>query len=403
MTDTLTQPETDSLTRLSDILNKLAGRQGLSISDVAAERQKLADMALTFNGEAAPVAEKLAEALPGMADYGSRWIAARMLKETGLKDETQGDFALQSLSAALVTEKDPGTRYMLAALVRDIGIAHEALAVPAAAAISGALAREKDPYARNAEKNSLMALGIKYEAAGAVAVAGASKALLEEADPYSRIMLANDLRDLALKYASQAGAVVTSLSKAGKKEADAGTLRNVTQNIAKIAGRHQGSLPQAIAALAAGVAEKNGSDGVAAYASALAQIGEKHPLPVIVQMESDYAKFRDTGAANKDRRRNYICTLSHFADQGGPAAETCSKVLLGALQGEPEAHHRRMITEGLMNCARNGVEATDIREGLKSQLDQERDRETRDALERSLRALGYVRPATSVLTFPVKA
>jgi hypothetical protein len=401
MTDTLSQPETDSLTRLSDVLNKLTRRGSLTISDVAAERQKLADMALSFNGASTPVAEKLAEALPGMTDYGSRWIAARMLKETGLKDEKQGEFALDTLASALATEKDSGSRHMLAALIRDIGVAHEALAVPAAAAISSALGREKDAYAHSAEKQSLMTLGMKYEAAGAVATAGVSKALLEETDSYMRIMHANNLRDLGLKYASQSGAAVTSLAKALAKESDTGPLRQIAQNIARISDKNPATVPQAVSALTAGVVRAQTSDAVAANSTALMSIGEKHPLPVIVAMEKDYAAFREEGLANKDKRRNYICDLSRLAGLGATEALACSKVLLNALNGEPEAHHRRLIIGGLMTCARSGIDETEIREGLKTQLNGERDRETRDTLERSLRSLGYVKPYRNVLTLPV--
>ena len=167
MTDALAQ--TGSTDGLSDVLNKLACSRKMSLGDVANKRQKLADMSLSFNSTSTPLAEKLAATLPDITDYGSRWIAARMLRDTGLTDEARGEFAMTALCTALTVEKDAGSRYMLASLLRDIGLKHESLAVVAAAAIGGSLCREKDPYARSAEKNSLMALGMKYEAAGGVA------------------------------------------------------------------------------------------------------------------------------------------------------------------------------------------------------------------------------------------
>lgn len=396
MTSTPTQPGGDSLTRLSDVLNKLAGRS-LTMGETEEERKKLAAMSLNFNGASVPAAEKIAETLPGMTDYGSRWIASRMLRDLGLKDETQGDFALTTLCATLSAEKDPGSRYMLCNLVRDLGLAHEGLAVTAAAAIAGTVGREKDSEALMSEKGSLMALGLKYEAAGAIAVAGLSKALQENTEPYSRILLSSDLRDIGLKYPSQARAVITSVCKATQNETDTWTTQHVAQHLTSVALKNPSVAPQAMTAFSAGVARATRIESIFAWSNALNTLGKSHPMAAIVAMEQGFDDPAIT--AHKDKRRAYICNLSALADIGHPEAEACSKVLLKNLKKEPDAHQRRLIIKGLVTCINNRIDSRDVKDGLRKQLSREKDRETRETLERALRSLGYIKPVSNLVPF----
>ena len=399
MTDALAQTEsTDGLTRLSTILNKLTNSRAMSQSDVAGERAQLSAMSLDFNTASPPVAEKLAQTLPQLFDYGSRWIAARMLRDTGLVDETKGAFALTALCTAMTAEKDAGSRYMLAALVRDLGLKHESLSGAATTAIADCLGQEKDPYSRSAEKNSMMAVGMKYEAAGAAAVAGAAKGLREDADPYARILFAGDLRDLAEKWPSQAAAVFDALINAAQEEKDIPAMRHIARHISTLAADNPASIPAAVTALSAGIARETRNEAISAYSHALMTIGALQPMPVIAAIGADYAGFK--GVAGKDKRRMAICNLASLGDAGSAEAEAASKILQSALPDEPQAHYRRLIVTGLLTCARNGIDTTDIKEAMKDQLTREKDRETRDTLDRSLRSLGYVRPYTTVVNFP---
>lgn len=390
--------QTESTDGLSDVLNKLAGPERLNLSDVASERQKLADMSQGFNRTSNPVAEKLAAALPGISDCSSRWITARMLHDTGLIDETKGEFALTALCTALSSEKDPGSRYMIASLVRDIGQKYESLSAVAAAAIADTLSREKDHYSRVAEKNSLMAVGTKFEAAGAVAAAGIAKALQDEADPYTRILFAGDLRALGTKWPAQSSDIVGRLILAVENEKEIPALRHLTQNITTLVQENPEAAPAALQAFTAGILRETRSDAISAFANGLMALGAQNPLAVIAAIDQDYEGFK--GIAGRDKRRMMICNLSNLAETGPDEAQAASQVLIGKMTDEPEAFHRRLIIAGLMNCAREGIDTTAVKEELKEQLVRERDRETRDTLERNLRSLGYVKPYGHVVTFP---
>lgn len=393
MTNTSAQPE--SAGSLGDVLNKLASLRAFGGDDLAAEREKLAKMSENFNASCAPAAEKLAEALPKIRDYGSRWIAARMLRDTGLVDEKKGAFALGPLGDALAAEKDAGLRYMLSDLLRDIGLKHESLAPSAATAIAKTLGAETDNYAVSSEAAALMALGLKYESAAGIAMAGVAKVLETRTDPSARILYSGKLRNLGLARGSQGEAAITALSQAAEKETDFSALRQMTQHIAAVALKHDGLAERTIKTLAAGVKHATKNDGVSAYNYALSLMGEQHPLPVIAAIAKDYDGFK--GDCGADKRRQSICTLSGLADKGPMDAGETSRVLMKALKDEPVAHHRRMILDGLMTCIHNGVDERVVLKGLKEHLPQERDRETLDKLDRSLRSLGYIRPVTNSL------
>jgi hypothetical protein len=397
---THTPAQAESADTLGDVLNKLVNARAFSGTDIAVEREKLNVLSQNFNASSAPAAEKLAEALPKIKDYGARWIAARMLRDSGLVSETKGEYALKPLSDVLSAEKDAGMRYMFSDLLRDIGLKHENLAPKAAKAISETLVKETDNYARSSEAGALMALALKNETAASAAMEGVAKVLDAHDNPLGRITYSGKVRDLGLAWPSQAQAAMTALTQAAQKETDFAAMRQIAQNIAAVGLENGNVAEKAIKALAAGVKRSTKSDGVAAYSYALSQMGQQYPLPVIAAINKDYEGF--AGKEGDHHRRMSICTLSHLADKGPMEAGEASRVLMKALKNEPDGHHRRLIFDGLMNCVHNGVDERTVRESLKEQLLQERDREALDKLERNLRSLGYIRPVTgSAILAPV--
>jgi hypothetical protein len=175
-------------------------------------------------------------------------------------------------------------------------------------------------------------------------------------------------------------------------------LRHLTQNISALVKINPAAAPNALQAFAAGILRETRSDAIAAFANGLMALGEQNPLGVIAAIGQDYDEFK--GAAGRDKRRMMICNLSNLAGMGPAEALAASGALLGKMADEPEAFHRRLIIDGLMTCAREGIDVTAVKEELKTQLARERDRETRETLERNLRSLGYVKPFGNVVNFP---
>jgi hypothetical protein len=398
MTSTETQPETDSVTRLSSVLNKITGG-ALSFSEMEGPRRELAGISSDFSTASAAAAEKLAKSLPSIKDYGSRWIAARMLRDIALKDETQGDVALIAICSTLSREKDAGLRYMLCDLLRDLGLKHENLAVPAAVAIAEAAGSEKDIPALMSEKTALLALGLKYEAAAPVALAGLGKMLQNADAPHTCIRLSSGLRDIALQHPSLAPGVIGAMADATAQGSDPMTVQQVARHMTDIARSAADTLPQVVDIAGARAALATKSENIFAWTNVLHHLGAADPMLVITALKEGLAS--PAVLSHADKRRAYICNLSHLAENGKTESGLCSGALLKVLKEEPDAHHRRLVIGGLMNCVRNRINPKAIRQGLKDQLRRERDRETKDMLERALRSLGYICPVPKLV--PVQA
>ncbi|TAL30292.1 MAG: hypothetical protein EPN97_12780 [Alphaproteobacteria bacterium] len=390
MTSTGTQPENDGVARLSSVLNKIAGG-ALSFSEMEGPRRELAGISSDFNGVSGAAAEKLAEALPRITDYGSRWIAARMLRDIALKNETQGAAALTALCGAVSREKDAGMRYMLCDLLRDVGLKHENLAVSAATTIAEAAGRENDIPALMSEKAALLALGLKYASAAPVAIAGLSNVMQGANAPHTSIRLSAGLRDIALQHPLFSADVIGVMADAARNGADSVTVQQITRHMTEIALNAPDVLPQAVEVASARVKSENKFENIFAWTNVLHNLSAADPALVITILKDGLAS--PAVMSHADKRRAYICNLSDLADTGKTESGICSGALLKALKEEPDAHHRRLIIGGLMTCVRNRINPKAIRQGLKDQLRKERDRETKDTLERALRSLGYLAPA----------
>lgn len=402
MTSTEAQPENDGLTQLSSVLNKLAGR-GLTIGEAEDQRKQLSTLSANFKGASVPAAEKLAEVLPKMTDYGARWIAARMLRDFGLKNETEGAFALKAICDVLETEKSAGARYMFCNLLRDLGLAHEGLALTAATAVAETVEREKDSEALMSQKAALKELALKYEAASHVAVAGLSAAQQNSTDPYARILLSSDLRDIALKHPVQSCTVIAVITDAAQARQDSWVTQHATRHIAPIALQFPGSLLMAatMQAAAAGVARAEKLETVFAWSNLLGELSKADPMLGLIALKNGLRN--PVVMAHKDKRRAYICNLSALAEAGTAEAGVCSGMLLDILKQEPDAHQRRLAIKGLMACVHNKINPKAVKQGLKDLQLQEKDPETRETLARALRSLGYIRPVQNLVPVALTA
>jgi hypothetical protein len=385
----MTQAGNDNLNHLSQILNNLAAR-GLGITELETQRNALAAASKSFNGAATNVIGKIADALPQVNDYGSRWIMARMLRDLGLKNETDADTALKTLVTCFQNEKDSGTRAMACGQMRDLAIAYEPLSGVAAAAIALHLMAEKDPYSKNSIKNALLSIGMAFEAAAPTAVSFIGGELATEKDPAVRMMISSSLQDIASKHPSQAKAVIGLLVKAAATEDNNDAARKYAQDIAACG---TGNNALVMDALSKGFREAKNIEVAAAYSHCQLQIGLKHPMPVIADIEKGWKDF------NSDQRRMATLNLSRLGDLGFAEATASSAVLTAALSGETSSYNRKAIINGLMTCVRNKADETPVRELLKTEYEAEKDKETRELLSRSLRHLGYLTPVPVLVPF----
>lgn len=386
----MTMPEhhgDETLKSLSETLNRLS-QKSLTISERDAERRNLAAIAAGFNGVSHPAAQKLQDALPGLADYGARWIAAKMLRDAGLKNEGEAEIALAALVTTFYEDKDPGSRQMASGLIRDLGIRHESLAVQAAVGISMLMGKEKDSGARFAEKNALMALGLKYEQVSPVAVEYVGKALLAEEDPLARALISAELRALGAEHGSQAAAAIRRIAKAGQQETDVLAAQHYAHDIAAIALQHPAAVPEAIAALAEGFRTATDAASLSGWSNALVMIGQKHPAPAVAALAELLEEH-----PGRDQRRMLYVAFKDMAGDGGDITAACVSALKSALRTEDTPFNRRLLIEGLMTGVRaEPGEGDGVRTALKEHLDAEKDPETWRFTERHLRSLGYVRP-----------
>ncbi len=374
---------------LRDTLNRLA-QKNTTITEREDARKDLAAYAKTFNGASTPAVQQLADALPTITDYGSRWITAKLLRDAAVKDaKVLGGNTTAILLGAFATDSDAGMRYMVSGLIRDIGLAHPAQAVNAAGAISMLLGREKDDYARGYQKGALLQLGLASEGAAPLAVDAIGQLVLSEKDSFTRVDYAQSLGQLGQKYPSQSVAAVKQLSQAAAKETDGFAAHKIAENITNIALSNASSFPAALDALANGFAMASRIEALSGNANGLARLADKHPAAVAVVIEKQLA-----GASSSDQRRLGILNLKHIAALGTTGANIAAAILLDALSNETNPLYRRHIVDGLLTATTNRAAAAPVLDALKAQQQVEKDPETRDSIDHAMRRLGYVRPFT---------
>ncbi len=374
---------------LRDTLNRLA-QKSLTITEREEARKDLAAYANSFNGASTPAAQQLADALPKITDYGSRWITAKLLRDAAVKDaKVLGGNTTAILFGAFATDTDAGMRYMAAGLIRDIGLAHPSQVVNAAGAIAMLLGHETDDYARGYQKGAILQLGLASEAAAPLAVDAIGQLILNEKDSFARVDYAQNLGSLGTKHASQSAAAVKQLQQAAANETDGFAAHKIAENITNIALYNASSFPAALDALANGFAKGGRIEALSGNANGLARLAEKHPAAVAVVLEKQLE-----GSSTRDQRRLSILNLKHIAALDTTGANIAAPILLNALSNETDPLYRRHIVDGLLTATTNRADAAPVLDALKSQQQSEKDPETRDAIDHAMRRLGYVRPFT---------
>jgi len=77
--------------------------------------------------------------------------------------------------------------------------------------------------------------------------------------------------------------------------------------------------------------------------------------------------------------------------------------LMSALPEEKSPYNRRLMVQGLMTAVCNKADEKPVLELFKEEFKRERDKETRELLDRSLRHLGFITPVPVLVPLrPVK-
>ncbi len=380
---------------LRDTLNRLA-QKSLTITEREEARKDLAAYANSFNGASTPAAQQLADALPKITDYGSRWITAKLLRDAAVKDaKVLSGNTIAILFGAFATDTDAGMRYMASGLIRDIGLAHPSQTVTAAGTIGLLLNRETDDYARSYQKGAILQLGLASEGAARLAIDAIGDLMLNEKDSFVRVDYAQSLGSLGTKHASRSVAAVVRLGDAAANETDGFAAHKIAENITNIALYNASAFHAALDALAKGFAKGGRIEALSGNANGLARLAEKHPAAVAVVLENQLE-----GESTRDQRRLSILNLKYIAALDTTGANIAAPILLNALSKETDPLYRRHIVDGLLTATTNNADPAPVLDALKNQQQSEKDPETRDAIDHAMRRFGYVRPFTKNGTQP---
>lgn len=377
---------------LKTITSKTGGDESI------AARKMLLQLGRNFDAVTVqPVAEKLVAVLPTITDYTSRYTTLTLLGDMGQKNSQSAQTVVKGLANYITQEKDSGLTYMAGQKLAALGSRFPALAEDAATAIASAMTQEKDHYARQSLSFSLATLGHISEGARDIAVTALGENLGTEKDTLARCLTAGTIADFGVQSTKTAQQTLEIFTTSLNRETTAQVANHITQNMAAVAKAQPDILPQTADALIDTINDKNHTikqpEKIFAASHALRLLGEDAPQTVA-------DKVADALTGNvlpETQRRVYILTLEALAKADADAAKTAHGALTKSLGSEPSALNRRHTIKGIMAAVKNGVDGAETAKSLFKHLDGERDRETRELVNRSLMTLGHPLPKVKPL------
>lgn len=388
--------QNDLLRDFEDSLQTITGKAGGD--KTIAARKTLISLGRHFDGASIqPAAEKLAAVLPTITDYTSRYTTLTLLGDIGQKNAASAKTVAEGLANYIGTEKDGGLVYMTGQKLAAIASAFPETAVTAAQAVADALTSEKDDYARRSLSFSMASIGHISADARAIAIEALGKTLTGEKDIVARCLTSGTLSDFGMMSQSSAEKTLHIYAQALDKELSPQVMNHITQDIAAVAKAQPATLPAAINALVNVINDKNGNikqpEKIFAASHALRLLGDQAPAPVATAV----ADALTGNTLPETQRRVYILTLDALAKTDTTAAQTAHAALTQTLGSEPSSLNRRHSIHGMMSAVKNGADGKETAAKLFKHLDSERDRETRELVNRSLMTLGHPLPKVKPL------
>lgn len=336
-----------------------------------------------FRTSASPTLASLAAQMEQPQAFDQRWSLYRQIA----RQPEAG--AVSLLADALGREKDTGIRYMTANLLRDAGSRSAEGAAIAARAIAKALAPETDAYAQRAMELSLSDIAAKHPQTAAVAAQAIAAALSKPADALATSLRAGQLADFCAVDANIGTKILPAVAEAFAAAPDKLSAHHLSRVLSTIASDDT-QRPQVIAVLMQSLTTAPSAahplEKTFAAAHALHRIAETAPVEVTQALATALAE----PAQGSNARRLCILGLKAFAEAHQDCAKIAAPALVSALPQETDALHRRHIVDGVMTSVRNdGITSNAAGAALFAHLSIERDRETRDTINQSLRRLNH--------------
>lgn len=380
------------LEELREVLKELTA-SNKSGSERDALRRNLLGLEGRIQGENIPVAALVtANDLAGIRDYGSSWIAARMLKDFAVRDERCAEISFIALSCFFRGAQDAGTRYMAADLLAGLALGNKDYAVPAAKSIVSVLPFETDSYAQNSMRNALMLVAKTGEPAATVALEGLSYILEASIESVETARVIRAISSLGAGYPALAGKAAQSLAGFVENRNIGPAMSGViSKEIASLATANPGTVNGAIRTLSDAFEAAAFHEQRANYSVALASIAAEHPVAVLTSFEQALGKN-----LSDEHNRMALLSVNALVGETPETTEACSKILLARLPRETSPANLRAITAGLFECTRNGVKAATVAEALNGRLADEAltHVDTRKEMLDTLRRIGHERKFT---------
>lgn len=363
-----------------------------------AARKTLISLGRHFDGASIqPAAEKLAAVLPTITDYTSRYTTLTLLGDIGQKNAASAKTVSDGLARYIATEKDGGLVYMTGQKLAAIASAYPETAETAATAVAAALGKEKDDYARRSLSFSMASIGHISAPARDIAIDALGAALTQEKDVVARCLTSGTLSDFGIMSKASADKTLQIYAKVLENELSPQVMNHITQDMAAVAKAQPETLPAAVDMLVSVINDKDGKikqpEKIFAASHALRLLGDQAPATVATAVAD--ALTRKT--LPETQRRVYILTLDALAKADTGAAQTAHAALLQTLGREPSSLNRRHSINGIMSAVKNGMDGKETAAQLFKHLDEERDRETRELINRNLMMLGHPLPKVKPL------
>jgi hypothetical protein len=363
-----------------------------------AARKTLISIGRHFDGASIqPVAEKLANVLPTIRDYTSRYTTLTLLGDIGQKNTASAKIVSAGLANYIETEKDGGLVYMTGQKLAALASAYPETAVTAATAVAKALKTEKDDYARRSLAFSMASIGHVNADARQIAIDALGAALTGEKDTLARCLTSGTLSDFGILSKASAEKTLKIYAGALENELSAQVMNHITQDMARVAKAQPETLATAVDMLVSLINDKDGKikqpEKIFAASHALRLMGDQSPALVATAVADALTQNR----LPETQRRVYILTLDALAKADAGAAQTAHAALLETIGSEPSSLNRRHSINAIMAAVKNGADGTETGAKLFKHLDGERDRETRELVTRCLMTLGHPLPKVKPL------
>lgn len=360
----------------------------------------------SFSAATLPVLDSLPRQLANTWPIQKRWEIFKQIAAIAEHLPAQSEKALQMLPELAAGDKDAGIRYLSAGLLRDLTLRQPILAGRAAQGIALLATHEQDAYGRRNIELSLIKIAETVPDTATIAAGAIAQNLLAERDVLARCLQAQQLSALCDIHPAVAKTIASDLIEAFRAEPEKLAAYQLSRTLVKIAedaALRPAILETLISSMTAPASAAHPMEKSFAAAQGLHQMAAAGGAQdVTAAMANRLTETATSGPLGDTARRLCILGLCYLATDTA-CTQTAAGALIHNLAQEPTALYRRHIVDGVMTSVQSGFDLQTAAKALSAHLDMERDRETRDKIQSSLRRLGQPMPAFKTSTPALKA